>query len=478
MYLNPIISGFYPDPSVCRVGDDYYLVTSSFEYYPAIPIFHSTDLVNWTRIGACVTNPEYLPFEKFTPSGGVWAPTIRYAYGRFYVACAISGFGNMIVSAQTPLGPWSRPVWVNMGGIDPTLLFDGDDVYFATNDNLGTGREAISAAKVNQDTGELLTEPTVIWNGTGGGWLEAPHLYHIGGWYYLLCAEGGTGLGHMATLARCETPLGVYKTCPNNPVLTNRNETTKRVACAGHADIVDDTQGRLWLVHLATRPCINQKSSIGRETFLTPVELKQDGLYVPGGRAKIINDIETAHQSLKEKINYNFASESWEPEWMFLGNRANIKRQNALIMRDMAFAALRQTEYISSLQADISLLSAESEAGIKIYLQPDFYAAAMLTNVNGEQRLKAVYRFDDISQTVYDENADNIVALKAESNRDKYILWAIDKELKKTKLLSISARFFATDTANRCFTGTLFALYSLQGKASFKNVVYISRREV
>ena len=133
-YQNPIIRGFHPDPSICRVGSDYYLVTSTFEYFPGIALFHSRDLVNWEQIGNCITRPGQLDYFKFKDSSGVWAPTIRYHKGRFYVTVAIDGMGNMIMHTDDINGEWSDPVWTDFGGIDPSICFDGDDAYYCTND--------------------------------------------------------------------------------------------------------------------------------------------------------------------------------------------------------------------------------------------------------------------------------------------------------------------------------------------------------
>ena len=189
-YQNPIIRGFHPDPSICRVGSDYYLVTSTFEYFPGIALFHSRDLVNWKQIVNCITRPGQLDYAKFKDSGGVWAPTIRCYKGRFYVTAAIDGMGNMIMHTDDINGEWSAPVWTDFGGIDPSICFDGDEAYYCTND-FTNGHEAIVLAKIDPDTGVRKEERREIWNGTGGGWLESPHVYHIGDYYYILAAEGG-----------------------------------------------------------------------------------------------------------------------------------------------------------------------------------------------------------------------------------------------------------------------------------------------
>ena len=143
-YHNPVLKGFHPDPSICRSGSDYYLVTSSFEYFPGIPVYHSSDLVNWTQIGNCVQDADAFPMADVKDSGGIWAPTIRCENGMFYVTATLSGYGNFIVSSPDPAGPWSKPVWVPVGGIDPSLYFEDGKAYYCTNASLHPGREEIT----------------------------------------------------------------------------------------------------------------------------------------------------------------------------------------------------------------------------------------------------------------------------------------------------------------------------------------------
>lgn len=275
-YHNPIIPGFNPDPSICRVGEDYYLVTSSFEYFPGIPIYHSRDLVNWEQLGNCLTCPQGFPYAKVGDSGGVWAPTIRYETGTFYVTATFDSCGNFLVTASDPAGPWSEPVWVNVGGIDPSLYFEGGRAYYCTNQSLHSGQEEITLWEINVNTGVVLGEGKTLWTGIGGGHLEAPHIYHIGKYYYLLTAEGGTSFNHMVTVARSSSLWGPYAGCPGNPILTNVHDTEKSVLCTGHGDLFQDHQGSWWMVHLSIRTARRTMSHLGRETFLTPVFWQDD----------------------------------------------------------------------------------------------------------------------------------------------------------------------------------------------------------
>lgn len=189
-YHNPIIPGFYPDPSICRVNEDYYLVTGSFEYFPGVPIFHSLDMVHWKQIGHCLTLDVQLPLQGVPSSHGIWAPTLRYHNNRFYmVTTNMSGGGHFYVSTEDPTGEWSDPVWVEGNGFDPDLFFDEDGkVYFMEHEINGNG---ILQCEIDLQTGRFLSEQRKIWGGFEDRFCEAPHMFKINGKYYLLVAEGG-----------------------------------------------------------------------------------------------------------------------------------------------------------------------------------------------------------------------------------------------------------------------------------------------
>src|SRR5687768_11480814 len=199
----PVIPGMHPDPSVCRVGDDYYLVCSSFEYFPGVPIFHSRDLVRWTQIGNVLDRPEQLRLPLDSPSSaGVYAPTLRHHDGRFWlITTNVSGDGNLLVTATDPAGPWSDPVLLpDLPGIDPDLAWDDDGACWCT-------IAGVSQVRIDPRTGQVLDAPRRIWSGAPGAKApEAPHLYRIGAYWYLLIAEGGTERGHGVSIARGPTP--------------------------------------------------------------------------------------------------------------------------------------------------------------------------------------------------------------------------------------------------------------------------------
>jgi xylan 1,4-beta-xylosidase len=301
-YRNPILSGFYPDPSITRAGDSYYLVNSTFAYFPGIPVFKSSDLVNWTQVGNVIDRPGMLDFKNLGLSRGVFAPTIEHHDGVFYVAntCVDCG-GNFIVTAKDPAGPWSDPVWLpEVGGIDPSLFFDDDgSLYIMNNEeppggSTYDGHRAIWIRKIDPQTFQSLEDPTLLIDGGVRPeekpiWIEGPHIYKVGEKYYLSAAEGGTAINHSQVLLSAETVFGPYAPYEGNPVLTQRDLPEDRpnpVTSVGHADFVKTPDGRWQAVFLGVRPYEGDYYNTGRETFLLPVEWK-DGwpVILPRGEA-------------------------------------------------------------------------------------------------------------------------------------------------------------------------------------------------
>lgn len=265
---NPVIGGFHPDPSACRVGEDYYLVCSSFEYVPGVPLFHSRDLVHWRQIGNVLDRPGQLELPDDVPaSAGIYAPTLRHHDGRFYmITTKVGAGGNFLVSSDRPEGPWSDPVWIDLPGIDPDLAWDEDGSCWCA-------VSGVRVARIDPAKGKVLEGPLPVWSGAGMQHPEAPHLYRVGDWWYLMLAEGGTAHGHSVSIARARSPRGPFEPAPRNPVLSHRS-TDLPIQCTGHADLVEATDGTWWMLLLGTRPrgWFPQFHVLGRETFLTPVE--------------------------------------------------------------------------------------------------------------------------------------------------------------------------------------------------------------
>ena len=292
-YLNPIISGFYPDPSICRVDDDYYLVNSAFNYFPSIPIWHSKDLVNWTQIGNVIDRPSQFAISGQAMQSGTYAPTIRYHDGTFYmINTLVGGIGNFYVTAKNPKGPWSEPVRLpNVGGIDPDIFWDDDGKCYILSCDEPVGRaqynghRTIRIQEFDLEQKKSIAEKTVIVDGgtditKNPNWCEGPHLFKINGKYYLMCAEGGTGTAHTEVIFRSDSLRGPYLPWEKNPILTQMNLPNNRpdmVTCTGHADMVQTQNGDWYAVFLGCQPYDGRNYNTGRQTFMLPVTWTNDG---------------------------------------------------------------------------------------------------------------------------------------------------------------------------------------------------------
>ncbi len=287
-YQNPILAGYYPDPSVTRVGDDYYLVNSSFAHFPGLPVFRSKDLVNWTQIGNAIDRAEQLDFTGRRLSQAVFAPDISFHDGTFYIAntCVECG-GNFVITAKNPAGPWSQPIWLPFEGIDPSIYWEGDRAYIVNNRAPAEpprydGHRAIWVQEYDWRAGRMVGESTMLVNGgvdlsKKPVWIEGPHLLRKDGWYYLSAAEGGTSDNHSQVVLRSRSLRGPFVPYAGNPILTQRDLPPGRphpVTSAGHAKFVQTQNGDWWATFLATRPYADGLYNVGRETFLLPVMWK------------------------------------------------------------------------------------------------------------------------------------------------------------------------------------------------------------
>lgn len=316
--VQPVIPGFHPDPTVCRVGHDYYLATSSFEYFPGAPIFHSRDLVSWTQLGNILDRRSQFRRGRAAPSTGVYGSTLRFHDGRFwFVTTNVSDFGagQLIVSATDPSGPWSDPVWVPKAiGIDPDLCWDEAGQAYLTWHVLdfGVSAEGIHQAPIDLGTGRLLERPRLLWEGSGLPSAEGPHLYRIGGYWYLMVAEGGTERGHCVTVARSVTIRGPFEPCPANPIFTRRS-TVHPVQSVGHADLVRAPDGRWAAVYLGSRPRGSTPGFhvLGRETFLAGVDWVDDWPVFDAGRF----EVPVADTGFTD----SFTDAGFDPRWVVPG---------------------------------------------------------------------------------------------------------------------------------------------------------------
>ncbi|WUH89774.1 glycoside hydrolase family 43 protein [Streptomyces sp. NBC_00433] len=321
MYDNPVISGFYPDPSVCRVGDDYYAVSSSFEYFPGLPVSHSRDLVHWRQIGNVLDRAGQLDLPDHTPSSrGIYAPTIRHHDGLFHVITTRVGAGgvpagHLIFTSERPEGPWSDPVPCDLPGVDPDLVWDEEGVCWCV-------FSGVRMARIDPSTGAVLEGPWPMWSGSGGQYPEAPHLYRIDGWWYLLVSEGGTGDGHAVSIARGRSVRGPFEPCPSNPFLSHRS-TDLPIQSTGHADLVQAADGTWWLAMLGTRPrgAFPRFHVMGREMFLAPVRWENGWPVV--GPVQLRHPAPAAwHPPAPEPTRDDFDTPALAPSWISVRSRA------------------------------------------------------------------------------------------------------------------------------------------------------------
>ncbi len=326
-YTNPIIPGFYPDPSICKANGKYYMVCSSFQYYPGVPLFESEDLINWIQIGHVLTRESQLPLQNQGVNGGIYAPTIRYHNGRFYmVTTHVGGIGNFYVWTDNIHSEWSEPIFVEQGGIDPSLYFEDGKTYFMSNGDDDDGISGITQCEIDIDTGRKLTPSKCIYNGSGGRYIESPHLYKFGNTYYIMVAEGGTEYGHMVVYAKGNTPYGPFENDPKNPVLTNRNLGGYVLQGCGHGDLIEDDNGNVWMVHLAFRQIDRWLPFhiTGREVCLVPVTFHTDGWFEAGINGTTPTEVKTDRISgsvvQTRKLTETFANTAPGIDWVFIRN--------------------------------------------------------------------------------------------------------------------------------------------------------------
>ena len=481
-YRNPILPGFYPDPSICRVGEDFYMVTSSFEYFPGIPIFHSRDLVHWEQLGHCLTKESQLPLDGVECSGGIWAPTIRWHNGTFYVTSTnVSLGGNFYVTASNPAGEWSEPVHVAMAGIDPSFTFDESKAYYMTNQASADGTAGISMAEINPETGELLSDIRFLWAGSGGRAQEAPHLYHIGKWYYLMIAEGGTQFTHMETIARSKSIWGPYEACPRNPILSGVSALGD-VHCPGHGDLVEDLQGNWWMVHLGIRISRKYMSHLGRETFLSPVTWDCEGWPIVNGSKYVdtaahgplpadyplpveneCDDFESEILSFFWNTLRGVCSNGWSltdrKGWLTLYGNEYCPDDTA----SMAFVGRRQRYFDCTMETSMEFNPQRDneEAGILLLLSNDFYYKFCKRIVEGVPCLLLEKRAEDFRQTAgCVQIPEGEITLRVYADREKYVFTFSTHDAKETNVAAASTRFLACEVAGRSFTGVYAGMYT------------------
>ena len=326
-YYNPILAGFYPDPSICRVGDTYYLVNSSFTFFPGVPLSTSKDLVNWKSAGHVLDRPSQVPLKGQHVSGGIFAPAISYNKKNktFYMITTNVGAGNFFVKSKDPSKGWSEPIYLRkIDGIDPSFFFDDNGKGYIVHNG-----PVVGGADYEGQRSIRCFEFDVKGDSIKGDFKEILR-GGTGKFYYLMCAEGGTGGWHSEVILRAKNPMGPWEENPNNPILTQRTglDTNRKdpVSSAGHADIVEDGKGNWWAVFLACRPYEEDMYNTGRDTYLLPVTWKDGWPEILAKNTPISTVGEKAGLKPAEKnefsgnFSYTDYFESINPRWMILRN--------------------------------------------------------------------------------------------------------------------------------------------------------------
>ena len=472
---NPVIQGYHPDPSVCRVGDDYYLVNSSFQYFPGVPIYHSKDLVNWELIGNVLDRESQLPLKGATSWLGIFAPTIRYHEGTYYmITTNVGNGGNFMVTAKDPRGPWSEPIWLEQQGIDPSLWFENGKCYMVSNPD-----NTIMLCEIDVKTGKQLTPSKALWRGTGGRYPEGPHIYKKDGWYYLLISEGGTELAHRLTIARSKNIYGPYVGNPKNPILTNCNlkGQTMQIQGTGHGDFVQAKDGSWWVTFLAYRNFGGAYHHLGRETYLAPVEWKQGQWPVINGGNPIdtLMQVKTLPEVKMPELPtvYEF-DKPLGPEWVYIQNpSSNRYHMNFNKLRLYGSAStLTQNErptFVGRRQEGASLLMEShvdfresysgDEAGLTIYQINDGHAEICLEGTKEKMLVCFKATLKDLSGTFASAEIEGYEAwLRVRSDGNQYFYEYSTDGKKYRTLFKISCTLLSTETVGG-FTGVVAGMY-------------------
>ncbi|WP_010282058.1 glycoside hydrolase family 43 protein [Bacillus timonensis] len=503
-FNNPILPGFYPDPSICRVGEDYYLVTSSFAYYPGVPIFHSRDLVNWKQLGHVLDRPSQLPLDGLRQSQGIYAPTIRYHDGVFYmITTNVGKGGNFFVTATNPAGPWSDPYYLDAPGIDPSLFFDDDGkVYYhgtrpAPEGEKYSGNWEVWLQELDLETKQLVGEPVGLWRGALRDviWPEGPHLYKVNGYYYLLISEAGTGHHHASSIARSERVTGPYAGNPGNPILTHRHlGKDYPVVNVGHCDFVETQNGEWWAVGLASRTYGGYYRNLGRETFLMPV-VWEDGwpIMSPGtGKLEMFYQLpdlpqvkpqipSTCDHFENTKLDYawNFIRTPKE-EFYSLSDRPGYL---TLTLRPDKITELGNPSFVGRRQQHINFMAStvmeftpkkdNESAGIVLLQSNEYHFSFLYSKVADKKVIRLVRCAGGENKVIKEMPIDaSTLYLKVEAHGQDYNFYYGESTTSYQLLVeNVDGRILSTDVAGG-FVGAELGLYASSNGASSDNKAY------
>ncbi|MED4953733.1 glycoside hydrolase family 43 protein [Paenibacillus macerans] len=456
---NPILRGFNPDPSILRVGDDYYIATSTFEWFPGIQIHHSKDLVHWRVLTRPLNRTSQLDMLGNVNSGGVWAPCLSYDNGIFYLIYtdvksrkgAFKDTHNYLVTSTDIMGPWSEPIYLNSSGFDPSLFHDDDGSKWLLNMiwDFRKGRNQFAGIVIQEYSPaeqKLIGSVTNIFPGTELGRTEGPHLYKRNGYYYLLTAEGGTRYEHAATLARSTSIIGPYEAAPHNPILTSFGHPELPLQKAGHASLVETQTGEWYLAHLCARPTAERYCTLGRETALQRCYwdendwLRLDGAgNIPSVKVKAPNlpahpfETEPERDDFDEpqlRIQWNTLRIPPDSSWLSLSERkgylrlkgmeslSSWHRQSLVARRQQAFCCEAETEL------EFNPEHFQQMAGLILYYDTDDYVYLRITHLEGAGRVLGIIQtvqgdYNELLEADVPLPDEGPVKLKAMVNREK-----------------------------------------------------------
>ncbi|MBK5721690.1 glycoside hydrolase family 43 protein [Dysgonomonas sp. Marseille-P4677] len=510
-FYNPILPGWYSDPSICFDGKDYFLVTSTFIYYPGVPIFHSKDLVNWKQIGHVLDRSSQLEnFQGQKVSGGIFAPAISYNPHNqtYYMITTNVGAGNFFVKTKDPFGKWSEPIYLpEVGGIDPSFFFDDNGrAYIINNDGMDgkelyDGHRSIRIREFDVKIDKTIGPWKMLVNGGVNLaekpiWIEGPHMYKIKGKYYLMAAEGGTGPNHTEVIFRGDTPMGDFKPWEKNPILTQKHlsgDRTNPITCAGHADLIQTKEGDWWAVFLACRPIDNKFENLGRETFILPVRWSDDGYPYMTKDDEVISMI-LKREGVTRGSDVTFGNFDWRDDfelptlgldWITLRSSAedlyslsknpgylSLKESEVKVseMKTPAFLARRMQhhKFVSTTRMYFNPSDDQDIAGILLFKDEDHHIFFAIQGIENEKEIK----IEQISGTdrkvlakgIVSIQKDQAIDLKVVSNGTNYdFYYNVDDNNWQLLALGVSAQNLSTANAGG-FTGTTIGLYATKDK--------------
>lgn len=497
IYKNPILPGAYPDPSIIRVGQDYYMVNSSFLFFPSIPILHSRDLINWKTIGHAICDQSYIDLSEMGNGRGFWAPDISYNKGKFYITATLRyndteevRRSQMVVWSEKAEGPYSKPTYIDEDGIDPSIFTDDDGKRYML---LNRGARIF---EISENGDKKISEAKLLWYGAQKRAPEAPHMIKKDGYYYIFVAEGGTGINHQISVARSKDLMGVYEPCPHNPIL-KQNDSLHPIQRSGHGKLVSTPEGDWFIVYLCSRMVKNKFSILGRETGLDHVVWTNDGWPLinnnrgPSGAAPI--PIKNIKPTKAHSIN---CYKGIDPEWVFIRNPENnlvsydnknnvitlIGTPHDLNKNQSRNILVKRQQYLqckTTVELSVEIDQENIEAGLTCYYDTSAFFKFFISENSGKHLLNVTEQIGHKQiRTNMHIDFTGIIQMKIDSDYLKRTLfyrmnstqnWVLFKELSNTYYLSDEG------IPGKKFTGTMIGIYSLdhngkdQIQAKFKD---------